>query len=229
MRSTITLTASLLALTLSGCMSFSSTALNRFDDNTFSAESNGQEKIFGQARPFKGIPITLKVPTHLDIYVDETYFVKLSAETATEPLEGKARLLSIRPEVVKSDKVFIVDFKRPGSGTLDVKMTFDQDEQYFKSITSSLEDTTITDTAELVSTVIKQFGAFSVSTGAEQSTVDALKAKGIYRDSRVVAYKRFDINSQTFEQDVECFVETHLNSCDRCGTRPDYDQTVDLR
>ncbi len=215
--------AATLLLAGSGCMSFSSTALNRFDDNSFAGDSNGHDKAFGQTRPFKGVPITLKVPTHLDVYIDENYYVKLDAERATVPLAGQTRLYAVRPEVVKSDKVFIVDFKRPGSGTLDLKLTFDEDEQYFKKIVSDLEDTTISDTAELVGTVIKRFGALSVSKSFTPEDESKLKLKGIFRDTRVVAYQRFDINSVSFEQDVECFVNQHLNACDRCGTQPDYD------
>ncbi len=212
-------------LVLGGCTSFTSTALKRFDDNSYAGQSNGQSGLLGQARPFKGIPITLQVPTHLDIYIDEIYFVKLTKHAATE-IPGDTRLLKVRTEVINSDKVFTVDFKRPGSGILDLDMTFDQDEQYFKSIVSQLEDDTIKDTATLIATSIESIRGLSASSGLEEGIESALKAANIVQDTRVVAFQRFDLNSPTFEQEVECFVNTHLNDCNRCGTLPDYDRPL---
>jgi hypothetical protein len=209
---------------LGGCTSFTSTALKRFDDNSYSGQSNGDHELHGSARPFKGIPITLKVPTHLDVYVDETYFVKLEKDRATEILNGRMRLLKIRTKVIRSDKVFTVDFKRPASGYLDLDMSFDEDEQYFKKIVSKLQDDTISDTADLIATSINSIAALQASKNQLPPTIEEeLAIAGIERDTRVVAFRRFDLNSASFEQDLECFVNEHLNACHRCGTPPDYD------
>ncbi len=43
------------------------------------------------------------------------------------------------------------------------------------------------------------------------------------RDTRVVAFKRFDINESDFEYQVDAFIAQHLNNCDFCGTTPRYD------
>lgn len=207
-----------------GCTSFTSTVLKRFDDNTYSGQSNGQNKKHGRARPFKGIPITLKVPTHLDVYIEETYFVRLDKTAATELLHDKMRLLDVRTEVIKSDKVFTVDFKRPAAGFLDLDMSFDEEEQYFKKIVSRLQDDTITDTANLVATSIKTISALSASrTPLSDSVTSSLQARRIEQDTRVVAFQRFDINSPSFEHELECFVQRHLNSCNQCATPPVYD------
>lgn len=220
----ITLMILVLCLTVAGCTSFTSTVLKRFDDNSYTGQSNGHDKKHGAARPFKGIPITLKVPTHLDVYIEETYFVRLDEDSATELLHGKMRLMDIRTEVIKSDKVFTVDFKRPASGFLDLDMTFDEEEQYFKKIISKLQDDTITDTANLVATSIKSLSALSASKMQLGETVESeLRRQRIEQDTRVVAFKRFDINSATFEHDLECFVHQHLNQCNQCGTPPVYD------
>jgi len=210
-----------------GCTSFTSTVLKRFDDNTYAGQSAGHNKILGQPRPFKGIPITLKVPTHLDIYIKETYFVQLDEISAKEPLAGKVRLLDIQTEIIKSDKVFTVDFKRPAAGFLDLDMTFDQEEQYFSKIISQLQDDTITDTASLVATSIKTISAIAASrTPLPDDLKKILKAQRIEQDTRVVAFQRFDIDSPSFEQDVECFVQLHLNGCNQCGTPPTYDSPM---
>jgi len=224
MRWNAPLCAAAMLLVSAGCTSFSSTVLSRLDDGSYVGESNGKPAAMGQARPFKGIPITLKVPTHLDVFIDEVYFVKLEQKRAVEILDRKTRLLQVRTAIVNSDKVFTVDFKRPASGFLDLDITFEEEEQYFKKIVSQLQDDTITDTANLVGTVIKSFAGVSASTETLSPGLEsALAGAQIERDIRVVAFKRFDINSPFFEEEVECFVNLHLNNCNRCGMRPDYD------
>jgi hypothetical protein len=213
---------------LVGCNSFSSTLLQRFDDNSFAGQSNGQSLPHQQTRPFKGIPITLTVPTHLDVFIDETYFVRLTPEKADELLSGKVRFLDVRTEVVESEKVFTVDFKRPASGILDLDMTFDQEEQYFQKIASELSDTTITDAANLVSTSMKAISGLQAASNSGGSRSDAdllkrLRAVPIEMDVRVVAYHRFDINSPTFEEDLCGFVNDHLNAWDVGPAMPVYD------
>lgn len=221
-------------LSLVGCQSFSSTMLNRLGDNSFIGNSNGYADCANGARPFKGIPITLQVPSHLDVFIDEVYYLQgetktcgegedqtISYTTINEPLSddsSRTRILNVRTKLIKTKKVFTVDYKRPGSGSLNSNTTF-SDEQYFKSITNSLTDTTITDSAALLDTVLK-----GVSTDAAGPTAEQMEAfKDVVRDTRVVAYKRFDINEPDFEMQVEAFVNQHLNNCDRCGQSPTYD------
>lgn len=197
-----------------GCTTFSSTMLNRLDDGSFVGNSNGTARHNNSARPYKGIPITLHVPTHLDVYIEETYY--LQEESGKEFSEvNTGRLLNVRAEPIKTKKVFLVDFKRPASGTLEMGAKFN-DQQYFDKIESKLVDTTIIDSAKLLNTVLKfataKPAAFNPSTLPRH-----------LRQTRVVAYRRFDINEPDYEQQVEAFVNLHLNDCDRCFQSPDYD------
>ena len=212
-----------LLMTTVGCTSFTSTGLKRFDDNAYAGLSNGRARKHGKARPYKGVPITLKVPTHVDVFIDETYFIHMKHGSATELLDGQTRILNVRTEVIKSDKVFMVDFKRPASGTLDLNLTFDEEEQYFKQIVSQLEDTTITDTAALVGSVIGAAKKFA----GESAEVDVAalleNTPNVTSDIRTVAFQRFDLGSPTFEFDMECFVNKHLNDCHTCDTSATYD------
>ncbi len=209
-------------ISLTGCRSFSSTMLNRLGDNSFVGNSNGYAKSNNGARPFKGIPITLQVPSHLDVYIDEVFYLQddgSDVASISEPLDD-TRILNVRTELIKTKKVFTVDYKRPGSGTLNSNTTF-SDEQYFKTISNTITDTTITDSAALLNTVLK-----GVSTSATGPTdKQAMELTDVVRDTRVVAFKRFDINDPDFELQVEEFVNQHLNNCDRCGQSPSYDQT----
>lgn len=229
-------------IALSGCASFSTTMLNRQDDNSLWGNSNGEFKgNNNKTRPYKGVPITLKLPTHLDVFIDEEYFLKIQGDKVSEPLENQCRLLSVRNKLIYSDKVFTVDFKRPASGTLGLTLGFDEDEQYFNSIDSKLKDDTIVASSALVAGVINSLqaqnsAAIKTSTAEEEARkkeeekkkADAKAKKDgvVTPDSRVVAYQRFDINAIDFEQQVADFVNKHLNCCNQCSTAPTYDNAA---
>jgi hypothetical protein len=202
-----------------GCTSLSSTMLNRLDDNSFVGNSNGDACSRGRTRPFKGVPITLQVPSHVDVSIDETYYLANDATTGTLTELPIGRILNVRTEVIKTKKVFIVDFKRPASGTLNLDAKFN-DDQYLKSITSHLEDTTIKDSAALLGTVLK------FATGKQTSgTQGPAPSPNFSRQTRTVAYRRFDINEPDFEGQVDAFVSRHLNNCNEsCEQVPTYDR-----
>lgn len=222
--------------------------LNRLDDNSFVGNSNGQASSQSSARPFKGIPITLKVPSHLDVYIEEVYYMQDDGDdqrTLTDALSD-TRIMNVRTELIKSKKVFTVDYKRPGAGTLNLSTKF-SDEQYFQSISRALQDTTIVDSANLLNTALGGTSDPATATGtlpalvapttptsgtqsapptlipSGPTAVQAAMLESHIRDTRVVAYQRFDINDPDFELQVDAFVSLHLNNCDRCGQSPLYD------
>ena len=172
----MTRTASILLLAclagLTGCQSFSSTMLNRLDNNSFVGNSNGTANSKCGARPFKGIPIALKVPSHLDVYIDEIYYMtEDDADRAalSDALTG-TRILNVRTQLIKTRKIFTVDYKRPASGTLNLQTQF-SDEQYFKSIATALQDTTIVDSANLLNSALGGTSDPAQATGQVPSIV----------------------------------------------------------
>ncbi len=198
-----------LLLLFSGCASFSSSVLSRLDDNTYVGDTNGNPNIFCGTRPYKGVPITLSVTTHVDVFIEETYFMV----TKEQDFSGKCELRdvatvrpirNIRAEQVKSKKVFLVDMKRPGSGTLTGGMKFN-DQQYFDRITGETTDTAIRDSTALLATIITQLSAGRPASKDRAGDPEYLKR------TRVVAYRRFDINAPDFESQVDAFVIQHLN------------------
>lgn len=221
---TLSISLATCVLLLAGCQSFSSTMLNRLDDNSFQGNSNGFAKLFSKTRPYKGIPITLQVPSHLDIYIDETYYIAPgSGDGVVSEILDDTRILNVRTSIISTKKVFTVDFKRPGAGSLKLGMEF-TDEQYFKTITSELEDRTIKDAAALAAQVVDSVQAFSTSSkGPDTDALSMLEERGIIRDTRTVAYQRFDINAVDFEFQVQDFVNKHLNCCNQCNGSPSYD------
>lgn len=175
----------------------------RLEDNSFAGNSNGCPKFFGQTRPYKGVPVTLSVPTHLDVYVEETYFLGdpnfQTSDVLDEALGGTIR--NVRTDVIRTKKVFITDFKRPAAGSLDMTQTFN-DEQYWDSIQSTVNDQTIAESTKLLSTVLKVIPAKATGAGDSPPAYE--------RKTRVVAYQRFDMNDPCFEQQVEEFVNAQL-------------------
>lgn len=192
-----------------GCSSFSSTSLLRMDDNSFVGNSDGCPKLGGETRPFKGVPVTLSLPTHLDIYIEETYYLggKAGAVVLEEAPIGQIR--NVRTEVIRTKKVFVTDFKRPGAGSLNMTQTFG-DDQYWNSIQSTINDQTIAESTKLLAAVLKAIPAGAKSAGAG----DGETKPTYHKMTRVVAYQRFDINDPEFEQLVEVFVNSQLAYCD---------------
>jgi hypothetical protein len=184
----------MLASALTGCQSFSTTMLNRRGDNSLQGNSNGVAKLFHKTRPYKGIPITLKVPSHLDVSIKEVYYVGIKGDRI-ESLLPDTRLLNVETEIIKTDKVFTVDFKRPGAGSLDLDLAFNKD-QYFSQIVSKLDDSTIEEAGKLAAQLISSTRQFAKTSREPNPTeIAALESKGIYREERTVAYQRFDINA----------------------------------
>lgn len=152
----IVLPCALLTASLLGCTSVKSTALNRTETDVFIGNSNGKPRAHCAARPFNGVPITLRVPTHLDVVIKEKIYLKLGEEKGSlSRLKADKRSLFVETQIIETDKVFTVDPKRPAAGQLDYTMKFGADEsgadggkdnsQYFSSIKSRIQDDTIKD------------------------------------------------------------------------------------
>lgn len=112
-------------------------------------------------------------------------------------------------EHVKTKKIFLVDIKRPASGSLESTIDFNGN-QYFDKIAATSVDTTITDSAALVETIISKLPVAGRPVDGEANP-PALPETFTPRTT-TVAYRRFDINSPCFEQDLGDFVDQHLNN-----------------
>ena len=119
---------------IAGCNSISSTMLTRLETDDFVGNSNGNHKRHCQTRPYKGVPITLRVPTHVDVAIEEK--VRFSLDTAEQQVyrlesDPTHRHLSVYPSLIYTDKVFTVDVKRPAAGTADYTMQFGSESDAF--------------------------------------------------------------------------------------------------
>jgi len=183
--------------------------MNRYDNDRIGGVSNGERGIHENAKPFKGIPVTMKVPTHLDVKVIETIYL----DPATyKPVPTERRNLSAEAVTVVSDKIFAVDPKKAAAG--ETNYSFAMKDGYYTQVKQMVNDETIKDVnAALVNLLPllapkpapKSLTKFEMGSPGEPET-----------KTRVVAWKRFDINSVDFEDQVKQFVDHHINNCDSC-------------
>lgn len=188
------LTVALFVSTLSGCASFTSMMMNRDDDDNFSRNSN---------LPQKGVPVTVKVPTHLKVRIEEEYYITKDGVQ----LFPEKPIRSVVTGLDYEGKVFMVDLKRPAVGTIQTDIQIDPNSQYFKAIKGKVVDNTIREITDIL-------GQFNVQF-AEKSS-GGLEKVDLNTDYRTVAYGRFDINAVDFEQQLDQFFDTHINNCNNC-------------
>ena len=177
-----------------GCTSMTSMVMNRDDGDNFSRNSQA---------PQKGIPITVAIPTHLKVRIEEEYYITKQGKHIypTKPI------LSVETGFDYEDKIFMVDLKRPAVGTIQTDILIDPKSQYFSAIKGKVVDNTIREITDIL-------GQFSVPLGIKTS--GELNVTGLNKDLRTVAYARFDINSADFEQQLNQFLDHHINNCNTC-------------
>src|SRR5713101_2306612 len=89
-----------------------------------------------------GIPITVKLPSHLEIkIVENRYYIPDLNDFLRDPSNNIVTTRHVLYEVREKDEVFTVDTMRPAAGTAEVHATMDS--QYFTSLKGKIEDKTI--------------------------------------------------------------------------------------
>lgn len=180
----------LTSLFLAGCTTTQSMPLDRHPSDQLHP---------AMCKATKGIPITIKIPTHVDVYVyEKLYFDIADNMLAPVPTAKPNYWVDIRP--IETEKVMAVDWKRPLAGSLAYSAKLG-DDQYFDAIGSKIEDETL----ESVTAAIKAVAGVKTSRKSKQG----LK---LHVEDRVVGYQRFDLDQHNVESDILCFVEQHLNT-----------------
>ncbi|QDV19326.1 hypothetical protein Pan153_39910 [Gimesia panareensis] len=220
------ITAALLLALSTGCGSIKTTAFDRLEDDTLIANPD---------QHLKGVPVTLKVPTHLKLTIEEKSFWRVEGSQLV-PVATSRITRDVTPEVQYTEKVFLVDPVRPAAGESGYGFTFMSDnsdpqsaEKYsgsgqLKGLNYKITDTTITESASLLAKSLNFVNAFPGTKPKGQK--NSAKAFGggneevmelnVIQTTRVVAWSQFDINSEYFEEDVMGFLNKHLNdkSCE---------------
>jgi hypothetical protein len=200
-----------------GCTSIESTMVTRDESN----------QTWERHNCLNGVPITLKVPTHLKLYVFEKHYL----ETVTVPKrdndgnpvkdkDGKViERIDVQPvsmdivvrdfanEFMYTDKIFVVDFKRPPAGVsnLTVDMTPDQ---YISRVQHEIQENTIEQVSGLLGAFIGEGGLKSAAVEEEEPPREGPALTPI---KSLVAVGIFEIEAPDFEQKVKQFIDCHVN------------------
>lgn len=186
----------MVSLFITGCTSITSTLLTR-------DEGNSQ---WEQVTHLKGVPITLKVPTHVKVYIYETIYletVEVGGIKKTEPLQMPIPIRDFATEFIKTEKIFTVDFKRPAAGSYNLDVSLE--EQYLKEISHDVTDKTIETVGDLVSEIgglpgFTLAGDDGKGAGAALTPIKTVVAVGV-----------FEIDDPSFEMNLTEFINCHMN------------------
>jgi len=179
----------LLLIAQIGCSSMNSTMLTRDESNQFWTRKGA----------LKGVPITLKVPTHVQLTVFERHFLVYDEFGRVSRLTLPYVVRDFSQEFIYSDKIFTVDFKRPAAGTYNLDLDLTED-QYIQKFQYDVTDQTIEKVTSLVQQLVP--GGFEA--------VSALDT--YYKEIQsVVAVGMFEIDAPDFEEQMSAFVNCHLN------------------
>jgi hypothetical protein len=188
-----------LSIFLAACSSSRSTMLTRNECNT------GWNKV----AHLHGTPITLRVPTHLRVYVYQTHYleqVNVAGITRWQRVELPA-VYDFGSETLYNDKIFTTDFIRPAAGAFNLDVDYTSD-QYLARVQQDITDETLSEIGNLVSKIpgLLASPAMPVTGSDESTTLKEVKS--------VVAANVFEIDDPNFEANVSAFVERHLNCRD---------------
>ncbi|MBL8819255.1 MAG: hypothetical protein JNL58_24705 [Planctomyces sp.] len=168
-----------------------------------------------------GVPVMLKVPSHLEIRIMERVYARHEPERqCLQVVEFERPHLSATYELKYTEKMFIVDPQRTAAGEGRYGFAFagnsdairDGNNQppeghgYLASGKYTADDETIVRSSELLSTVI------GLSSRAKDSDDEDLASKmDLIKTDRLVAFRRFDLSSPLLDAEVTAFLATHLN------------------
>lgn len=163
-----------------------------------------------------GVPITVSVPTHIDVrVVQEAWLYK------GKPFpSGNDQLVTTRVEheVVYTDRIFTVDPKRPAAGTSKPSITMNG--QYPDLIKSEVNDETIKEIGAAIARINGAGGfaaAFGISASEKnQPSPSPHNTDHLFRIDNVTAANRFDLDAPDLQLQIQSFLDQHV-SC-RPGT-----------
>lgn len=204
----------LIAACCSGCSSIRTTIVDRTENDCLVVNPNC---------PLKGIPVSLRVPTHLELRVIEvTHWQKkiVPGESPTlAPLSSCRPTRLVEHNVCETEKIFLVDPVKPLAGSNKFGFTFKSNADdgeaaagkgYLDEVNYTIDDESIKKSGELAANTIGLLNALQVSASQAQATTSQLVTT-----ERAVAFARFDLDSPSFEGDVASFLDTHIN----CATQ----------
>lgn len=138
------------------------------------------------------------------------------AKTPTNALISfDPKQLMVDTELKYTDKVFLVDFRRPAGGILDLKEASMDDEQYFSKVQAEVTERTISDISGAITTLkdpVKSLVSPTKNSAKATSAItpDGEVADGTDFQKSVIAFQQFDISEPGWEFALQDFINCHL-------------------
>ena len=123
----------------------------------------------------------------------------------------------VETQLEYTDKIFLVDFKRPAAGILDLKDAQMDDEQYFAKVQADVTERTIEDVSgalETITSPISSLKAKQSNSATPSSAANSISEinESVNFQKSVVAMCRFDISEPGWEEQMMCFINQKLTS-----------------
>ena len=191
-----------------GCASIKTTVLDRCEGGQLATSQ----------RPVKGVPVMLRVPTHLDVKVVQVDYWRPNRETGDlERLENQLPSRYVDTEIQETEKMFFVDPKRVASGSGIYGFKFNSADGdanagkgYLSGVSYKADDTTLAESAALFGNITR---IIAQATGAAEDNQAIGNDLGLIATKSTIAFCKFDINSPYIEDDVRDFCNHYLNDC----------------
>lgn len=189
-----------LALAMLGCSSVKTTFVTVSPNGTL---------IENPDRCIHGVPAVVKVPTHLEVAIVQTDFLKVEGDPSQKrlvPLPA-ATLRTVSIQEIQTDKVIMLDPKRPASGQGMFMVEYSEDGKgNVTKINYKAVDETLKNSAALATAALKAFGVKPTASRDPNDPVNVVRVE------HTIAIQRFPIN-QCQQGDIEAFVAQYITLC----------------
>ena len=123
----------------------------------------------------------------------------------------------VETQLEYTDKIFLIDFKRPAAGTLDLKNAKMDDQQYFSQVQAEIEEKTIESIGGALKTITNPLVSLGQKKSNSAKPTSASTPEGESKDDvhfqkSVVAIQRFDISEPGWEDEMMWFVNEKLGA-----------------
>ncbi len=121
----------------------------------------------------------------------------------------------VETQLEYTDKIFLVDFKRPAAGILDLTNAKMDDQQYFSQVQAQIQEKTIEDISGALNTIKEPLISLRAkkTNSARPTSASTPEAEGtndVQFQKSVVAIQRFDISEPGWEDNMTSFVNEKL-------------------
>lgn len=122
----------------------------------------------------------------------------------------------VERELQYTDKVFLVDFKRPAGGILNLTEASMDDEQYFAKVKAEITERTLADVGYALNKVADPLSKLGKKPGTNTAiptsseTPSAESNKNVNFQKSVIATQRFDISEAGWEERLQAFVSEFI-------------------